>query len=400
MWEALFDNPWLKFFLILLLVLGLFVVFAWLLKRLGAERLGLGSVGGRGRQVRLAVIEDVEISGRRRLILIRRDNVEHLLMIGGPTDLVVEPNIVRAAAQREAAPPARAPAPPGAEPSPRAAALGDGGLWPLQPEAPAPRPRIPHPAAPPAPVPEEAEGELASAPPPPPAPPRRQLRAVDPLAGLAAELSRPGDVPRAPVDPGHGTFVPREPAVPREPVRPRETAREREAPIEREGRDPIRADREPETPPVRAREPVREREEPQFEPPPVRVREPMRAREREAPREAPIEREVAQVPAPAAAPEAEFNAAADQNLADMAQRLEAALRRPAKVNEARPADGATRAMTAELAAQRAPVVAHPRAAAPAPHAPTPPAEPKPGKSVYDSLEKEMASLLGRPSGKS
>jgi hypothetical protein len=396
MWEALFDNPWLKFTLIFFLVLVLIPTSIWLLRRVGAERLGLGSVGGRGRQVRLAVIEDVEISARRRLILIRRDNVEHLLMIGGPTDLVVEPNIVRAAAQREAAPPARAPSPPVAEPSPRAAPLGDGGLWPLQPEAPAPRPRIPHPAAPPAPAPEEAEPELASAPPPPP---RRQLRAVDPLAGLAAELSRPGDAPRAPADPGHGTFVPREPAVPREPVRPREAAREREAPIEREGREPIRAEREPETP-VRAREPAREREEPEFEPPPLRVREPVRAREREAPREAPIEREIAQVPAPAATLEAEFNAAADQNLADMAQRLEAALRRPAKVNEARPADGATRAMTAELAAQRAPVVAHPRAAAPAPHAPTPPAEPKPGKSVYDSLEKEMASLLGRPSGKS
>jgi len=104
--------------------------------------------------------------------------------------------------------------------------------------------------------------------------------------------------------------------------------------------------------------------------------------------------------APAAAPEEEFNAAADQNLADMAQRLEAALRRPAKANEARPPDGATRAMTAELnAAQRAPVGAHPRAAAPAPDASAPRAEPKPAKSVYDSLEKEMASLLGRPSGK-
>jgi hypothetical protein len=124
----------------------------------------------------------------------------------------------------------------------------------------------------------------------------------------------------------------------------------------------------------------------------------MRAREREAPIER--EREVAQVPEPVAAAEAEFNAAADQNLADMAQRLEAALRRPGKVNEARPADGATRAMTAELAAQRAPVVPLPRPAAPAPDAPAPRAEQKPGKSVYESLEKEMASLLGRPSGKS
>jgi hypothetical protein len=88
----------------------------------------------------------------------------------------------------------------------------------------------------------------------------------------------------------------------------------------------------------------------------------------------------------------------------MAQRLEAALRRPARVNEARPPDAASRAMTAELnAGQRAGVVAHPRAvapaAAPAADAGAPRAEPKPAKSVYDSLEKEMASLLGRPAGK-
>jgi hypothetical protein len=43
------------------------------------------------------------VDGRRHLILIRRDNVEHLLMIGGPTDVVVEPSIVHAAA-REPAP--------------------------------------------------------------------------------------------------------------------------------------------------------------------------------------------------------------------------------------------------------------------------------------------------------
>ena len=49
------------------------------------------------------------------LMLVRRDNVEHLLMIGGPTDVVIEQNIVRAvpvAAAREAPPMGR----PAAEP--------------------------------------------------------------------------------------------------------------------------------------------------------------------------------------------------------------------------------------------------------------------------------------------
>ena len=42
------------------------------------------------------MIDAAAVDGRRRLVLVRRDNIEHLLMIGGPTDIVVEPNIVRA----------------------------------------------------------------------------------------------------------------------------------------------------------------------------------------------------------------------------------------------------------------------------------------------------------------
>ncbi len=34
------------------------------------------------------------VDSRRKLVLIRRDDVEHLLLIGGPTDVVVEQNIV------------------------------------------------------------------------------------------------------------------------------------------------------------------------------------------------------------------------------------------------------------------------------------------------------------------
>ena len=54
------------------------------------------------------VIDAATVDGRRRLVLIRRDNVEHLLIIGGPTDVVVEQNIVRATAAQRDAPPARA----------------------------------------------------------------------------------------------------------------------------------------------------------------------------------------------------------------------------------------------------------------------------------------------------
>ncbi len=93
-----------KFFIAFAVVLALIGVTAWLVRRYSSDRLGGAA---RGRQPRLAVIDAATIDGRRRLVLIRRDNVEHLLMIGGPTDVVVEPNIVRAGARDVAREPAR-----------------------------------------------------------------------------------------------------------------------------------------------------------------------------------------------------------------------------------------------------------------------------------------------------
>ncbi len=42
---------------------------------------------------RLDVVDQMTIDGRRRLVLIRRDNVEHLIMTGGPVDVVIETSI-------------------------------------------------------------------------------------------------------------------------------------------------------------------------------------------------------------------------------------------------------------------------------------------------------------------
>jgi flagellar protein FliO/FliZ len=42
---------------------------------------------------RLEVVDQASIDSRRKLILIRRDDVEHLLMTGGPVDVVVETGI-------------------------------------------------------------------------------------------------------------------------------------------------------------------------------------------------------------------------------------------------------------------------------------------------------------------
>lgn len=51
---------------------------------------------GRTRQPRLGIVDVFDLDRRRQLVIVRRDNIEHLLMIGGPNDLVVESEIVRA----------------------------------------------------------------------------------------------------------------------------------------------------------------------------------------------------------------------------------------------------------------------------------------------------------------
>lgn len=49
--------------------------------------------GGKSREPRLMVLDAAAIDPKRRLVLIRRDDIEHLIMIGGPTDIVIESGI-------------------------------------------------------------------------------------------------------------------------------------------------------------------------------------------------------------------------------------------------------------------------------------------------------------------
>jgi flagellar protein FliO/FliZ len=70
----------------LVFVLALIGLAAWLMRRFGPT-MRLGRAG------RLGLVETIAIDSRRRLILIRRDNVEHLVMIGGTGDLVIESGI-------------------------------------------------------------------------------------------------------------------------------------------------------------------------------------------------------------------------------------------------------------------------------------------------------------------
>jgi flagellar protein FliO/FliZ len=82
------DIYW-RFLLALILVLALIFAVAWIARRLG--------VGGRfiatGGKKRLAMVEVLPLDGRRRLVLVRRDGVEHLVLLGLNNDVLVESGI-------------------------------------------------------------------------------------------------------------------------------------------------------------------------------------------------------------------------------------------------------------------------------------------------------------------
>lgn len=69
-----------------------------------------GSFFGPKPEKRLDVVEQWNLDARRRLVLIRRDDVEHLIMTGGPVDVVIETGIGEA--PRRAAMPVSAPSEP------------------------------------------------------------------------------------------------------------------------------------------------------------------------------------------------------------------------------------------------------------------------------------------------
>ncbi len=321
-----------QFFIAFLIVLALIVLTFWAIRRFGG--IGLGAGAARGRQPRLAVIDAAAVDGRRRLVLIRRDNVEHLLMIGGPSDIVVEQNIVRAvpvASLREA-------------PAPRAPGLAEVTA------------RTAEPAA----APREISGRAAA-----------EAGRTEPAMPRGGELPslRPEGPPR-PEAAAKPEPAPQTPRVAEPVVRP-------PAPTQSHGRTPEM---------------------------PVRPAPPL-------------------TPAPKPAPEPTISAharpappASDAELTDMAQRLEAALRRPGAPGQARIEPGFPKpASMPETGPRPSPVpfgaspigreAAKPPAAKPESPRPAPSGAAHPGlpeakpKSVLDSLEQEMASLLGRPAGK-
>lgn len=66
----------------------------------GSSRFGKWRAGQR-----IGVVESAQVDGSRRLVLVRRDNVEHLMLLGGDGDLVIETGIPIPAQEAEPEPP-------------------------------------------------------------------------------------------------------------------------------------------------------------------------------------------------------------------------------------------------------------------------------------------------------
>ena len=88
------------------IILVLLVLFGVVFRKLTGARLMMPGSGdrSRSRQPRLGIVDVYDLDRQRQLLLLRRDNVEHLLLIGGPNDVVIETNIVRVAGARIPAP--------------------------------------------------------------------------------------------------------------------------------------------------------------------------------------------------------------------------------------------------------------------------------------------------------
>ena len=83
----------------------LFVLVLILLLAYGAKRFGLMARvtvnSAQTKDKRLDIVEILPVDARRKLVLIRRDNVEHLIMLGLDQDIVVEQNITNKAGKTE-----------------------------------------------------------------------------------------------------------------------------------------------------------------------------------------------------------------------------------------------------------------------------------------------------------
>lgn len=83
-------DVYLRFMFALVLVLALIGALTW-----AARRFGLGGqlTPNTGKSARLSIVEVRTMDSRRKLVLVRRDACEHLVLLGPSQDLLLESGI-------------------------------------------------------------------------------------------------------------------------------------------------------------------------------------------------------------------------------------------------------------------------------------------------------------------
>ena len=82
-------DTYLRLMIALAIVVAMIAATAWVVRRFGWGARFIARAGER----RLAVLEVLPMDSKRRLVLIRRDGVEHLVLLGAAGDVVIEHGI-------------------------------------------------------------------------------------------------------------------------------------------------------------------------------------------------------------------------------------------------------------------------------------------------------------------
>nr|WP_321456408.1 flagellar biosynthetic protein FliO [uncultured Cohaesibacter sp.] len=179
------------------IILVLIFLLTWLMKKLNVVS---GKIARQGEDPRLSIKEVIAVDHKRRLLLVRRDNVEHLLLIGGETDILVEHHIQPAPAQLQ---PALHPVPPQAQ-APLPAATQQQPLAPVAsaPSQPKPGAHIPPLAGPAGPAQHPAAAQHAVSGSRPMASPAPKIYSPEPPAGShplrASQQMHPAPIRKGP----------------------------------------------------------------------------------------------------------------------------------------------------------------------------------------------------------
>ncbi|NIX76537.1 hypothetical protein HB375_07885 [Microvirga sp. c23x22] len=355
------------------IILALVALFGLVLRKLTGARLMLsGQDRARSRQPRLGVVDIYDLDRQRQLVLLRRDNVEHLLLIGGLNDVVIETNIVRVAGAR------------------LAPTAGEPGMERFEPALEAPRPQVEPSGRP------SIETQLA--------------------AQLGAFIKRPSEESDSEEELSPVASITAPLPVHAEPaLKPDVVTLAHPAAAAPAGIPGLRAEaRAPSFPSAPAApEPIFPRAEPRFTPPPPPPQPSFRAPPPPPP--PPVVPEVVRVPEPPPVEKVTPDAAI---LSDMAKQLEEALKRPATpvtpepvrapepIDEDELLEPAPAAPAHKVEFEEEDLVSEPEPVVQAPLSPVQPkaaepAAPAPAKKAADpfsveEIEAEFARLLGRP----